>query len=112
MDRSVTPEHHRKQSISLSRAYLMVGLVGVVMLVFIVVNYIDAKRLNERTSMLWTAIREVKLEAAAVQHEGFDLLRGEINPPAYRLWFNMDQSIWQLKNAFETVSAIQPISAV
>ena len=98
MNRPLNPELHRKQSISLQRAYILVGAVGVVMLVFILVNYINAKRLNERTSPLWTVIREVKLEAAAVQHEGFDLLRGEIDPAADRLWLHMDKLIWQLKN--------------
>ena len=95
-------EHHRKQSISLHRAYIMVGVVGVVMLIFIVNNYINARRLNELTSPLWTAVREVKLETTAVHHEATDLLRGEIDPDADTLWFYLDQSIWHLANLLKS----------
>ncbi len=98
----MNPEDHRKQSISLHRAYIMVGVVGVVMLVFIINNYINARRLNELTSPLWTAVREVKLEATAVHHEATDLLRGEIDPDAYTMWFYLDQSIWHLANLLQS----------
>ena len=102
MDHPLNPEGRRKQSISLRRAYLLVGVVGVVMLVFIVNNYMNAKRLNELTSPLWTAIREVELEATAVQHEATDRLRGEIDPAAETLWFYLDQSIWHLTNLLQS----------
>ena len=102
MDHAVNLEHHRKQSRSLHRAYLLVGVVGVFMLVFIIINYINANRLNELTSPLWTAIREVELEATAVQHEANDLLRGEFDPAAETLWFYLDQSIWHLANLLES----------
>ena len=95
-------EHHRKQSRSLHRAYLLVGVVGVFMLVFILINYINVNRLNELTSTLWTAIREVELEATAVQHEANDLLCGEFDPAAETLWFYLDQSIWHLANLLES----------
>ncbi len=102
MDRPMNLEHHRKQSISLQRAYILVGVVGVVMLVFIVTNYINARLLNELTSPLWTAAREVKLEATAVQHEATALLRGEMGPDADALWFYLDQSIWHLANLLKS----------
>ena len=98
----MTPEDHRKQSISLHRAYILVGVVGVVMLFFIISNYINARRLNELTSPLWTAVREVKLETTSVQHEVTDLLRGEIDHDAGILWFYLDQSIWHLANLLKS----------
>ncbi len=98
----MTPEDHRKQSISLHRAYILVGVVGVVMLFFIISNYINARRLNELTSPLWTAVREVKLETTSVQHEVKDLLRGEINHDPDILWFYLDQSIWHLTNLLKS----------
>jgi signal transduction histidine kinase/GAF domain-containing protein len=91
-------ELYKKQALSLHRAYILVGVVGVIMLVFIVNNYIDTRRLNELTSPLWSAVKEVKLEATAVQHEAKDLLRGEIDPDADMMWFYLDQSIWHLAN--------------
>ncbi len=102
MDRPMNIEHHRKQSRSLHRAYIMVGVVGVVMLVFIVNNYINVRRLNELTSPLWTAVREVKLETTAVHYKATDLLRGEIDPDADTLWFYLDQSIWHLANLLKS----------
>jgi PAS domain S-box-containing protein len=102
MNRPQNPELHQKQALSLHRAYILVGVVGAVMLVFILNNYLNSKRLNELTSPLWTAIREVELEATAVQHEATDLLRGEIEPAAGTLWFYLDQSIWHLVNLLES----------
>jgi hypothetical protein len=87
MNRPQNPELHQKQALSLHRAYILVGVVGAVMLVFILNNYLNSKRLNELTSPLWTAIREVELEATAVQHEATDLLRGEIEPAALCILF-------------------------
>ncbi|MFO7716574.1 hypothetical protein, partial [Desulfosarcina sp.] len=96
MDQPANPDIHRKQLFALYRAYTWVGVVGVVMLVFIWVHYINARRLDELTSPLWMAIKEVKLEATAVQHEAIDLLRGEIDPASDGLWLYLDQSIWHL----------------
>ena len=50
---------------------------------------------------MWVAVREVNLEAAAVQHEAKDLLRGEIDPATDTLWFYLDQSVWHLANLLE-----------
>lgn len=102
MSHPQNPELHKKQALSLHRTYILVGAVGVVMLFFIVNNYINANRLNELTSPLWTAVREAKLEASAARHEATDLLRGEIDPASDTLWFFLDQALWHLATLLES----------
>lgn len=86
---------------TLKWTYIHVG-VGVVMLAFILYSYINANLLSKLTSPLWSAVREMKLESTAVQHEVTDLLRGEIDPNSPAVWLYLDQSIWHLSNLLRT----------
>ncbi|RJQ80855.1 MAG: PAS domain S-box protein [Desulfobacteraceae bacterium] len=90
------------QDISLKRIYSLIILAGVVMQALIFYGYYNGERLNRMTSPLLAAVREVRLEAGAAQHEISDILHGRADIDNPNPWLYLDQAIWYLQNLVNT----------